>query len=122
MGFILAKAGCSDEVIAAGILHNALEDTLMTIERIERMFGRGVAALVTACSEPDKSLPWEIRKKRFIDSIKKAPLDVRVIASADKLHNLRTMVRDRDLGPYRGMTYRYRAKILARSPFPRDLM
>jgi (p)ppGpp synthase/HD superfamily hydrolase len=94
VGFILARAGCSDEVIAAGILHDTLEDTLLGIDRIEAMFGSKVTALVKGCSEPDKSLPWEVRKKRFIDSMQNAPLDVRVIACADRLHNLRTMVRD----------------------------
>jgi (p)ppGpp synthase/HD superfamily hydrolase len=95
VGMILAGAGCSDEVIAAGILHDMLEDTTVTIDEIQDMFGDRVASLIVACSEPDKSLPWEIRKQRFIASLKNAPLDVRVVTCADKLHNLRTMVRDR---------------------------
>jgi (p)ppGpp synthase/HD superfamily hydrolase len=94
VGMILAGAGCSDEVIAAGILHDTLEDTAMTFDLIRGIFGDRVASLVAACSEADKSFPWEIRKKQLTDAMKEAPLDVKVIACADKLHNLRTMVRD----------------------------
>jgi len=94
VGIILAGAGCSDQVIAAGILHDTLEDTPITVDEIQDMFGHKVASLVVACSEPDKSLPWAIRKQDFIASMKNAPLDVRVITCADKLHNLRSMVRD----------------------------
>jgi (p)ppGpp synthase/HD superfamily hydrolase len=97
VGMILAGAGCSDEVIAAGILHDTIEDTAIAIDQIQAMFGDKVASLVAACSEPDKSLPWEIRKRQLIASMKNAVPDVRVIACADKLHNLRTMVRDREL-------------------------
>jgi (p)ppGpp synthase/HD superfamily hydrolase len=96
VGMILAGAGCSDEVIAAGILHDTLEDTPITADQIQKIFGDTVTSLVVACSEPDKSLPWEIRKKQLIVSMKNAALEVRVIACADKLHNLRTMVRDRE--------------------------
>jgi (p)ppGpp synthase/HD superfamily hydrolase len=91
VGMILAGAGCSDEVIAAGILHDTLEDTSMTVDEVRNRFGREVASMVMACSEPDKSLPWEIRKQHTIASMKNAPLEVRVIVCADKLHNLRTM-------------------------------
>ena len=91
VGIILAGAGCSDEVIAAGILHDTLEDTSMTVDEVRNRFGREVASMVMACSEPDKSLPWEIRKQHTTASMKNAPLEVRAIVCADKLHNLRTM-------------------------------
>jgi (p)ppGpp synthase/HD superfamily hydrolase len=94
VGMILAGAGCSDEVIAAGILHDTLEDTSMTVDEVRNRFGREVASMVMACSEPDKSLPWEIRKQHTIASMKNAPLEVRVIVCADKLHNVRTMAGD----------------------------
>jgi (p)ppGpp synthase/HD superfamily hydrolase len=88
---ILAKAGCSDEVIAAGILHDTVEDTPLTLDDIRKYFGDKVASMVNGCSEPDKSLPWEDRKRHTVEFLKTAPLEVRLVACADKLHNIRTI-------------------------------
>lgn len=95
VGVILAAAGCSEEWIAAGILHDTLEDTSLGPEQIRDVFGHGVASLVAACTEPDKSLPWESRKEHTLASLEKAPLEVRVIVCADKLHNVRAIAEDR---------------------------
>jgi (p)ppGpp synthase/HD superfamily hydrolase len=90
----LAKAGCSDETIAAGILHDTVEDTQVEIEFIRKEFGDLVAALVERCSEPDKSLPWEERKEHTLRSLKDAPLQARLVSCVDKLHNIRTISRE----------------------------
>jgi len=95
VGIILAAAGCSGEVIAAGILHDTLEDTSLTANEIRESFGHEVASLVAACTEPDKSLPWETRKEHTLASMEKAPLEARLIVCADKLHNIRTIAQDR---------------------------
>jgi (p)ppGpp synthase/HD superfamily hydrolase len=95
VGILLARAGCSEEVIAAGLLHDTLEDTSMTEDQLRTTFGQAVASLVTACSEPEKSLPWETRKKHTLALVADAALEVRVIVCADKLHNVRTMAEDR---------------------------
>lgn len=92
----LARAGCSDEIIAAGILHDTVEDTPVEIEFIRKEFGDVVASIVKSCSEPDKSLPWEERKTHTLESLKNAPLQVRLVSCADKLHNLRTIARERN--------------------------
>ncbi|KPV45232.1 phosphohydrolase [Alicyclobacillus ferrooxydans] len=94
VGFILARAGASDEIIAAGILHDTVEDTTLTEEDIERQFGSNVARLVAGASEPDKSLSWKERKDHTIDYLKAAPEDVRLLTCADKLHNIRSIRRD----------------------------
>jgi (p)ppGpp synthase/HD superfamily hydrolase len=39
VGMILMKAGCRDELVAAGILHDTVEDTKLTLEDIETEFG-----------------------------------------------------------------------------------
>jgi len=93
-GMILSQAGCSEEVIAAGILHDTIEDTPVTLDLIREKFGEKVASLVKACSEPDKSLSWEERKKHTIEFLRTAPLDVRLVACADKLHNIRCIADD----------------------------
>lgn len=91
VGMILARAGCRDEVIAAGILHDTVEDTSITLSHIREQFGDAVAEIVKGASEPDRSLSWEKRKKHTINFLETAPLDVRLVTCADKLHNIRTI-------------------------------
>jgi len=88
VGMILMKAGCSEEIIVAGILHDTIEDTYVTIEDIREQFGKKVVSLVKSCTFPAKGLTWEERKKKIISLIRKAPHEVMFIESADKLHNL----------------------------------
>ena len=94
VGILLARVDCSDEVIAAGILHDTVEDTAITLEFIQENFGESVAAIVKGCSESDKSLPWEVRKNHTIEYLKTASTEVRLVTCADKLHNIRTMASD----------------------------
>jgi (p)ppGpp synthase/HD superfamily hydrolase len=94
VGMILMKAGYEDELIAAGILHDTVEDTPLTLKNVEESFGSKVARIVEGCSEPDKTLSWEDRKKHTIEYLKTAPLEVRVVVCADKLHNIRSISDD----------------------------
>ena len=91
---ILSDAGCSEELIIAGILHDTVEDTSLTLEYIRDNFGKKVAQIVQGCSEPDKSLPWEQRKQHTVKFLKTAPLEVRTVTCADKLHNLLAIIAD----------------------------
>ena len=91
---ILSDAGCSEELVAAGILHDTVEDTSLTLDFIREKFGERVAKIVQGCSEPDKSLPWEQRKLHTVEFLKTAPLEVRTVTCADKLHNLLTIIAD----------------------------
>ena len=54
---ILAQAGCPDEVIAAGILHDTIEDTDLTLADLEQAMGPSVAAIVQGASEPLRHWP-----------------------------------------------------------------
>ena len=91
---ILSDAGCSEELVVAGILHDTVEDTSLTLDCIREQFGERVARIVQGCSEPDKSLPWEQRKQHTVEFLKTAPLEVRTVTCADKLHNLLTIIAD----------------------------
>lgn len=93
---ILAQAGCPEEVIVAGILHDTLEDTILTPSAIEEAFGSRVAQIVQGASEPDhQGAEWEERKAHTIRYLaKEAPLEVRLVAAADKLHNIRSIAAD----------------------------
>ena len=97
VGMILQKAGYREEMVAAGILHDTVEDTKLTLADIDREFGSEIAVIVEGCSEPDKSLSWEDRKEHTIDYLKTATEDIRVVACADKLHNVRSIRKDFDL-------------------------
>lgn len=91
---ILIESDCPDHVVVAGILHDAVEDTPVTLDDIRQNFGEEVMRLVEAVSEPDKSAPWEVRKEQAIASLKTDPADVLFIALADKLDNIRTIRED----------------------------
>lgn len=85
---ILIKAGCSEEVVIAGLLHDSLEDTATTARELEEKFGADVAKLIVGASEEDKSKPWEERKQETVDYLKKASIKVCLIVTADKLDNI----------------------------------
>lgn len=91
VGLILMNEGCSDEVVIAGILHDTVEDTDLTLECIQKSFGTFVAEIVDGCSE-DKSLRWRERKSERIEALKTASPEVCLVTCADKLHNLRTVI------------------------------
>lgn len=87
---MLKKAGFDDHVVAAGYLHDTVEDTPVTIEDLESLFGASTALLVAANTE-DKRLSWEERKQHTLDSIRTAPLSVRALIVADKFDNFMSL-------------------------------
>jgi (p)ppGpp synthase/HD superfamily hydrolase len=94
VGMLLQKEKCSDEVIAAGVLHDTLEDTETTFKDLTEEFGIKVANLVLAASENDKTLPWEVRKQHTIDMLKDASLEEIQVIVADKWDNLKSIQND----------------------------
>ena len=90
---ILQNEGCSEIVIAAGVLHDVLEDTNTTHEELLKYFGEDIFNLVAAESE-DKSKTWKERKQATIHSLDNATFDIKMICFADKLSNLRSMAND----------------------------
>ena len=94
VGRILSDAGCSEELVIAGLLHDTVEDTPLTLNYIRENFGAKVADIVQGCSEPDKSLAWERRKQHTVEFLKTASVEVRTVTCADKLHNLLTIIAD----------------------------
>lgn len=92
VAWILERHGFDEDVVIAGLLHDLLEDTLVTSEEIGQRFGTRVAAIVNGCSEPDHEYGWwEDRKAHTIEFLRTASADVRAVACADKLHNLSTI-------------------------------
>lgn len=91
VGMLLLREKCSEEAVAAGLLHDTIEDTSVTYEELLTVFGERVAKLVLAALEPDKSLPWEERKEHTIQTLKELGLEELQVITADKLHNLRSI-------------------------------
>jgi hypothetical protein len=94
VGIILAKAGCTDDVIAAGILHDTVENTGITLDDVRVKCGAKVAGIVQGCSEPDRGASWEERKQHTIDFLKSTSKEIKFVALADKLHNISSMAAD----------------------------
>lgn len=88
VGELLESYGYDDNVVAAGYLHDVVEDTKYTIEDIKKEFGSDIASLVMGASEPDKSSSWEERKKYTIKETKNLPLRNKLVICADKINNL----------------------------------
>jgi (p)ppGpp synthase/HD superfamily hydrolase len=95
VAMLLQQAGCEEELVVAGLLHDTLEDTETTEAELHKKFGYRVLELVKGCSEPDKTLPWEERKQHTIDTLKTASNDICLVTCADKLHNIRTLIEDK---------------------------
>lgn len=92
VGNILAYYGFDDNVIAAGYLHDIIEDTKYTSEDILNNFGEDILSLVLSNTELNKTLSWEERKKYTIEKIKELDLRHKAICCADKISNLEDML------------------------------
>lgn len=85
------------DVIAAAALHDAVEDAGVSIEEIQRRFGKRVAELVLSETEDKREhLPkagtWKLRKEEAIQLLKETKdLDIKVLYLSDKLANMRSI-------------------------------
>ncbi len=96
---IVSRMTEDEEVRAAAVLHDTLEDTPATKDELIHFFGQRVADLVAAESENKREdLPtedtWLIRKQETIKHLSEAGPEIKMIALGDKLSNIRAMTRD----------------------------
>ncbi|MEG0833879.1 MAG: bifunctional (p)ppGpp synthetase/guanosine-3',5'-bis(diphosphate) 3'-pyrophosphohydrolase [Christensenellaceae bacterium] len=93
---IIADLGLDNTAIIAGILHDAVEDTDLTIEDVEREFNSEIVKLVDGVTKL-KNYEFMSREEQQWESLRKMFLamasDIRVviIKLADRLHNMRTL-------------------------------
>ena len=89
-----------EELIAAAVLHDVVEDTPVTLEELEHYFGKRIATYVGYETENKRrDLPpeetWLVRKKEMLQFLmERADRNAKILALADKLSNLRALDRD----------------------------
>ena len=87
----MATDGTDAELVAAGWLHDTVEDTATTREELAQKFGERVAALVVEVTD-DMTLPKaERRQKQIVDAPRKSP-GAKLIKIADKISNIRARI------------------------------
>jgi len=88
---LLVENGYSDDVIAAGLLHDVVEHAEIEPEELRKRFGEEIAELVEALTE-DESIPsYEDRKQEHRERIAAASPEARAIFTADKAINVATL-------------------------------
>lgn len=100
---ILIDLKCDHVMVIAGLLHDVVEDTQISIDRIESMFGEDVASIVdgvTKISKVSYKANNEYQSDNFRRFLMAISSDVRVliVKLADRLHNMRTLhaINDKD--------------------------
>jgi (p)ppGpp synthase/HD superfamily hydrolase len=93
VALILDREGFDEDVVIAGLLHDLVEDTDVTLDQVRAGFGERVASIVGFCSEvkldaSGQKRPWLDRKRDHLTEVLHADDDVRAVVLADKLHNL----------------------------------
>ena len=93
---LLAQLGLDHTTVAAGLLHDVIEDTPATYEEVAEQFGDKIAELIAGVTKIDQ-ITYESHEARQAETYRKMLLstvkDIRVmlIKLADRLHNMRTL-------------------------------
>lgn len=100
VALILLRYEFPESAVLAGVLHDVVEDTDVTLEQISAQFGPMVAHLVDQVSEikrisPEgEKLPWRQRKQEQLTRLQQADPAAAAVKAADALHNCQSMLRD----------------------------
>jgi len=94
---IAATITDDQEVLAAAVLHDVMEDCGVSFEELKERFGSRVADLVRADSHNQGAFAnatWNARKREAVRKLAGASTELRLITLADKLSNIRAIYRD----------------------------
>lgn len=88
---LLSGRGFSDDVVTAGVLHDIVESTSVTVDDVARRFGARVAALVGAVSDNPAITGYAERKAALRDQVAEAGDDACALYAADKVAKVREL-------------------------------
>jgi GTP pyrophosphokinase len=95
---LVLEAGGDEDLAIAALLHDVVEDCggAPMLKEVRRRFGKRVAHVVEGCTDADTDPkpPWRERKERYLDHLKQADSDTRMVSAADKLNNVRSILSD----------------------------
>ena len=96
---IVATMTSDQELLAAAALHDTVEDTDVTVDRLREEFGDRIASLVASESDTfqegvSEEDSWHERKQAAINRLAAASHDAKIVALGDKLSNMRAIARD----------------------------
>lgn len=94
---LVGEYGGDEDQMIAGLLHDTIEDQGVTEDELRDRFGERVARIVVACTDAFESPkpPWKPRKVAYLALLRDKPADVKLVSACDKLHNARSIARDR---------------------------
>ena len=98
VAIMLMEAGFDKEVVAAGLLHDTVEDSDATIEGLREEFGDRIAGFVDAVTEPGKDMSWKVRQEAYLRKVEAAGGAVLAISACDKIDNMRSMLQSLKAG------------------------
>jgi guanosine-3',5'-bis(diphosphate) 3'-pyrophosphohydrolase len=84
----LAEQGHGDEVLAAALLHDVVEDSETSVEELQRLVGAEVAAMVAALSDDESIESYRDRKDEHRKRVAAAGAEALAVYAADKLTNV----------------------------------
>ena len=95
---LVLEAGGDEEMAIAALLHDVVEDCggMPRLREIRRQFGRRVARIVEGCTDSfvEPKPDWIERKRGYLEEVKHADDETRLVSASDKLHNVRTILAD----------------------------
>jgi (p)ppGpp synthase/HD superfamily hydrolase len=91
VALMLAQNGFGEEVVAAALCHDVLEDTAVAEDAMRQELGDTVTGIVKAVSY-DRSLPWKGQRERYIESVREAGESAMAVSLADKIHNAQSLL------------------------------
>ena len=95
---LVLEAGGDEDLAIAALLHDVVEDCggMPRLREIRRQFGPRVAHIVEGCTDSfvQPKPEWIERKRQYLDGVKHADAETRLVSASDKLHNVRTILAD----------------------------
>jgi len=95
---LVLEAGGNEDLAIAALLHDVVEDCggMPRLREIRKKFGVRVARIVEGCTDTfvEPKPEWIERKRGYLEEVRHADAETRLVSASDKLHNVRTILAD----------------------------